>query len=490
MIDLHNHSLFGQDDGAKTFEDAVQMLTMAYDSGTRVIMLTPHKNHPFDFQKTIDADEAFLKLCLVAQDKYPGLTLLRGNEYYITQMNTEVIEALKGSTLGNSDFVLIEFSTMASLEFMQSTIHEICIAGMKPIVAHIEVYQSVNGNTKAVEALKNEGALVQITGSSLIGKRGKTTAQWLMALIEKGLVEFIASDGHGLDSRRPVLDKAREYLQHKVGSQAVEVLLEKNPRAVIDNMPLSHFNKSKQKFQSKKTHRKKQTSRTAVATLSFMAVAVVTAGMVMAMNPQVREQIGYYKEEVLGIKPDNNQVVQLAAKNAESNVATGSAKGSNESVATAQNGTNTAKGTGTASNQQTDKVQVAASGESKGANDQTDTLKSPGISEEALVEKYKAQLTALQVYYESKLKSQVIMAREELKTVKSKEDKNKLYVKYADQISALESQSDEDVQAVLYDLQTALETQKMSIESVKLARDEYAHIKSARRDYYTSLLKR
>lgn len=483
MIDLHNHSLFGQDDGAKTFEDAVKMLTMAYDSGTRVIMLTPHKNHPFDFQKTIDADEAYIKLCLIAQDKFPGLTLLRGNEYYITQMNSDVIEALNCSKLGASDYVLIEFSTMATLEFMLSAIHEIRIAGMNPIVAHIEVYQSINGNTKAVEALKNEGTLVQITGSSLIGKRGKTTAQWLMSLIEKGLIEFVASDGHGLESRRPVLDKAREYLQHKVGSQAVEVLLEKNPRAVIDNMPLSHFNKNKQKFQSKKTHRKKQTSRTAVATLSLMAVAVVTAGMVMAMNPQVREQIGFYKEDVLGIKSSERITGKTASGTEGSQLADGKAMGTG-------NLGKEASSTKTAMNQHQGGTSAAANAGATGVNDQTGVVVSPTETEDALVEKYKAQLTALQVYYESKLKSQVIMAREELKKVNSKEDQNKLYVKYADQISALESQSDEDVQAVLYDLQTALEAQKLPIDSVKLAREEYAHIKSARRDYYTGLLKR
>lgn len=483
MIDIHNHSLYGQDDGAKTLADAMRMLALAYHNGTRTIVLTPHKNHPHEFQQTIDEDEAFTQMHAIAQEKFPGLSLIKGFECYVSQLTPEMIASLKQSTIGNTDYVLIEFSVMATLDFMLNVIHEMRVAGLNPIVAHIEVYQSVNGNLKAVESLKNEGALLQITGSSLIGKRGKTTAQWILSLIEKGLVDFVASDGHGLESRRPSLDKVRDYILHKMGEEAALVLLEKNPKAMIENMPISYFNKNKQRFQTRSAHRRKQTSRTVLATASLLGVAVVTASIVMAMNPQVREQINDYKGDVLGIKQPEN----ISQTEASTQVATEETSNTQLEAQTEVAATTTAKSGETQTAKEEKASDIKSINNAETGQKMDSGAEASGEAE--LVEKYRAQLSALQGYYESKLKSQVIMAREELKSVKSKEERNKLYVKYANQINALESQSDEDVNAVLYDLQTALENKKLTIDSVKLARAEYADTKAARKSYFLDLLK-
>ena len=46
IIDIHTHILPGVDDGAGTLEKTVEMLRMAHESGTRVIVATPHMFHP------------------------------------------------------------------------------------------------------------------------------------------------------------------------------------------------------------------------------------------------------------------------------------------------------------------------------------------------------------------------------------------------------------------------------------------------------------
>ena len=46
MVDLHTHILPGVDDGAASLEETVEMLRIAHESGTRVMVATPHMFHP------------------------------------------------------------------------------------------------------------------------------------------------------------------------------------------------------------------------------------------------------------------------------------------------------------------------------------------------------------------------------------------------------------------------------------------------------------
>ena len=42
FTDIHNHILFGVDDGSPDIETSLKMLRMAYEDGTRDMVLTPH----------------------------------------------------------------------------------------------------------------------------------------------------------------------------------------------------------------------------------------------------------------------------------------------------------------------------------------------------------------------------------------------------------------------------------------------------------------
>nr|MDK7245920.1 capsular biosynthesis protein [Staphylococcus lugdunensis] len=46
MIDIHNHILINVDDGPKTKEDAITLLTQAKNEGVTEIVATPHHLSP------------------------------------------------------------------------------------------------------------------------------------------------------------------------------------------------------------------------------------------------------------------------------------------------------------------------------------------------------------------------------------------------------------------------------------------------------------
>ena len=54
MIDFHNHFLPGVDDGAKTFQESIEMLKFASKQGITEVVQTIHYQHPKMEGKNVD----------------------------------------------------------------------------------------------------------------------------------------------------------------------------------------------------------------------------------------------------------------------------------------------------------------------------------------------------------------------------------------------------------------------------------------------------
>jgi protein-tyrosine phosphatase len=80
---------------------------------------------------------------------------------------------------------------------------------------------------------------VQVTANSLTGRWGQQalkTAEWLM---KREAVHVLASDAHGLDSRPPILSKARKVAAEMVGDAVANALVRENPAATVAGRPLA-----------------------------------------------------------------------------------------------------------------------------------------------------------------------------------------------------------------------------------------------------------
>lgn len=88
-IDIHNHGLFGVDDGASDIEESKLMLQSAYKQGVSSIILTPHYRHGM-FKYPVEViNRNFRQLCSVAEDI--GIKLYLGCEYHVNSRITEYI---------------------------------------------------------------------------------------------------------------------------------------------------------------------------------------------------------------------------------------------------------------------------------------------------------------------------------------------------------------------------------------------------------------
>ena len=235
MIDIHCHVVPGVDDGARDTEQALAMLRLAATAGTTDLVATPHANEQFSF------DPAAVKERLAELQQASGgkPRLHYGCELHLTPENIE--DALRFPsryTMAGSRYLLVEFSDFLIPKTAGEILQRLREAGMRPIVAHPERNPLLRGRLADLAAWVERGCRVQVTGQSLLGRFGRSARAAAGEMIGRGLVHFLASDGHDGKYRPPALDETWQAVEQSYGREAAERLLVENPRAVLEGWPV------------------------------------------------------------------------------------------------------------------------------------------------------------------------------------------------------------------------------------------------------------
>jgi protein-tyrosine phosphatase len=91
--------------------------------------------------------------------------------------------------------------------------------GLQPVIAHPERADEVLARPERVEELAEQGWLLQVNGSSLLGRHGLATQELAWELVERGLASLVGSDGHR-QARPARLDEAYALVRARVGEAA------------------------------------------------------------------------------------------------------------------------------------------------------------------------------------------------------------------------------------------------------------------------------
>ena len=84
MIDLHNHCLYGVDDGSQSLEESLLLLKQAEEDGVTEIVLTPHYMKTGEYR--VEAPELLDRFAILKQSldqNHIYVHLHMGNELYI-----------------------------------------------------------------------------------------------------------------------------------------------------------------------------------------------------------------------------------------------------------------------------------------------------------------------------------------------------------------------------------------------------------------------
>ena len=235
MIDIHCHLLSGVDDGARSFEISVQMCKMAAADGVTHLVATPHCNYEYRFDPAVNqAKLAELQAAVGAEPQ-----LLLGCDFHLSYDNIrQLIDDRANFTINRTNYVLVEFGEQFIPEQMDRVFYEMQLAGLNPILTHPERNPVFQQHPDLLYRWVTRGCLVQVTAKSFTGGFGRRVMHFAELWLDQNLIHFFASDAHDPQCRPPILSASYDKLAEIKGEQVADLLLTRNPEAVINGKPL------------------------------------------------------------------------------------------------------------------------------------------------------------------------------------------------------------------------------------------------------------
>lgn len=240
MVDIHCHILPEVDDGSDSWETSVEMCRLAASDGITQTVATPHANDRYPYERAQHA----IRLAKLQEAAGPVPALSLGCDFHFSYDNVQAALARPGEfAIGSSGYLLVEFSDFALPPFLQDALARLGMAGLRAIITHPERNQLLQREPEQVLKLAQMGCIIQVTGSSLTGHWGGKAERMGRWLLERDAVHVLASDGHDLRHRPPVLSAGREAAAAICGPDVARALVEDNPLAIVSNQPLPYFPK-------------------------------------------------------------------------------------------------------------------------------------------------------------------------------------------------------------------------------------------------------
>jgi tyrosine-protein phosphatase YwqE len=194
-IDVHSHFIPCIDDGAKSIEDSVQMISAMYAMGYKKVITTPHimsdfyKNTPDIILNGLEqVKEALITANIPIQVEAAA-------EYYIDFDFERKLKTEKLLTFGDN-YLLFEISYMNPPDNLFHIIFEMQMSGYKPVLAHPERYNFWHTHFEKYEELVEKGILLQMNINSLTGYYSMDTKKIAEKLIDKNMISFLGTDCH------------------------------------------------------------------------------------------------------------------------------------------------------------------------------------------------------------------------------------------------------------------------------------------------------
>lgn len=233
FIDLHSHVLPGIDDGAPNMEASLELLKELTLNGATDVFVTPHY-----VDETIYTSIRSFNLELMDKVQKQAdvlgikVRLHLGNEIYMTPRIMELIETGTISTLGNSQYILVELPMSGEFPGYEDILLLLIRSGHEVILAHPERYNSFQDDFNLISDLKEMGVLFQCNIGSFAGQYGKTAHKLVVRLAKERLIFGVGSDIHHV---HPGLFKEGLNELSKLYSEAElsKILLE-NPGKIIE----------------------------------------------------------------------------------------------------------------------------------------------------------------------------------------------------------------------------------------------------------------
>ena len=194
-VDFHSHLIPMIDDGSKSIEESIDIISFFKSKGVKKMITTPHISMDYFPNTYDDIVRQFNEFCKNVSDAGIEMDFGIGAEYMIDDGFKKIIDEKKFLTLGHN-FILVELGTFAEHPDFSESLFELQCAGYQVILAHPERYSFWHRNKNIYFELKEREIFFQLNLLSLTNiysSEVNIVARWL---IENKLVDFIGSDVH------------------------------------------------------------------------------------------------------------------------------------------------------------------------------------------------------------------------------------------------------------------------------------------------------
>ncbi|HEX5581143.1 MAG TPA: CpsB/CapC family capsule biosynthesis tyrosine phosphatase [Gemmatimonadaceae bacterium] len=224
MIDIHTHLLPGVDDGSRTMDQSVEVLSRFAAEGVTTLVCTPHLKASRAAEAPRARNEALL--AELRERMGDAIELRLGWEIMLDRPGVDLSSGVL--RLGTSTAVLVEFPHSGVPPRSTFELARLREAGVVPVLAHPERY--LGASVSQVREWRSAGAVMQGDATFLLGTGDK--GRLAQALLEEGLIDLLSSDNHG-DQRS--LRAARDWLLEMDASEHAELLTGGNAARLLDD---------------------------------------------------------------------------------------------------------------------------------------------------------------------------------------------------------------------------------------------------------------
>lgn len=204
FADIHQHVLWGMDDGPNSPGQMQQLLAQDVQNGITLLCATAHACpgvRPFDFEQyRLRLREA--NACCAARGW--DLRILPGCEILYCDSVPDHLSDGRLPSLGNSRYVLIEFQPDVPLSRIGKAAADLYRRGYQPVLAHVERYRClVRRPGRAMAAREEYGLVYQMNCPTVLQPGSPWKRRFVEQLLGAQAIDAVATDAH--DSiRRPV----------------------------------------------------------------------------------------------------------------------------------------------------------------------------------------------------------------------------------------------------------------------------------------------
>jgi len=210
--------------------------TAIWDGITHVVA-TPHASSEYAFD--------FSRIRAVRDDLQSRLGnrihLATGCDFHVSPENLLALrESPAQFCINQKDYLLVEFNEFSIPPTMDQALHQLQLAGLRPVVTHPERNGILRAKPERLLTWVRLGCYVQVTAGSLLGTFGPGAKSDSLAWIAQGLVHFVSTDAHNTTSRPLKLGPAFDLVRSHFGQETAQGLFVDNPLAAFEGRPLPY----------------------------------------------------------------------------------------------------------------------------------------------------------------------------------------------------------------------------------------------------------